>query len=450
MKTTLRSRILLAALVGLGFCAVLFQDFALLIIFLVIGAVLFAEALWLLFVAWTPKRWFGISNVDLGKKLLYPGELSMDTFNFTKKVSGSVSLSTDEQFTKLGATLRNSEYSKEVKVEFKTPFAGEYFVRELRLLVLGPLKLFSRDCALPLSIKHTVYPKILQVAAASSRLLGSNAIGETPVNRAGIGTEFYDMREYQLGDDSRQINWMASARSDKLIVNERMKEVGGSCYLVLEARAEGYFERDRLATAFLQLANTLTMLRLKFGVVVCDGEKKISALKKIDFPENSLEFALGVALGFAQIEGKASDFPEELSGVSTHLLKSNEIFLAREGFELLSEIESSGRASLQRSVNSGGAFTQILGLASENEALSVLYVCGASASTAEIIELGSELKQRYGANFILVDPSMPWVVAASDGDAYDIYEKFTAKLRTLEVAGIECFVGEPVAIAGKL
>src|SRR5579875_437063 len=452
MKPTLRGRILLAVLVGLAFCAILFQDILILIAFIVLGVLLLGEALWMKIVTLRPEKWFGASNLESNfDKRIYPGEVLGGKFLFTKRGSGTLSISSDLRFLKINPdNLESSERSKEIQLQFKTPFAGEYFVRKLNLSLLGPLRLVQGSCAVPLSLKFTVIPRVIQAAITSSRLLaGRSGIGETPVNLPGIGTEFYEMRGYQIGDDYRQINWKASARWGELIINERMKEVGGSYYIVLETRARDYFERDRLATTFLQIANTLTMSRSKFGVVIHDGENVLS-VKRVEIPEKSLSFALGIALDFVDV--KQEDLPEELTAVASSSLLANRRMASEMRLEVVDQIEEHGRLSLQGSVTLRDVYSHLIDLVREerSEPPEILYVSGLESSLSEEIEFGATLKRKYGANFILIDPTMPWVVEASEREAYEAYLKFASKLRALELSRTEYAVGDPSTVISKL
>ena len=167
---------------------------------------------------------------------LRPGKIAEEHFTFKKKREGALTLSTDNQFLQLHPSLiSNSQRSQDITTTFMTPFAGSYHSKELMLEATSPLGFFRGKCTLQLPLHYTVLPKVVDVAIIASKLLGKGGIGETPIDRPGIGTEFYDMREYQAGDDYRQVNWKATARSGNLMVNDRMREVGSSYYLVLEA-----------------------------------------------------------------------------------------------------------------------------------------------------------------------------------------------------------------------
>lgn len=62
-------------------------------------------------------------------------------------------------------------------------------------------------------------------------------LGGHVVQRAGSGSEFLSLRDYQVGDAMRMVNWKASARSKTLIVNQRVHESQTELSVFLDARA---------------------------------------------------------------------------------------------------------------------------------------------------------------------------------------------------------------------
>jgi uncharacterized protein (DUF58 family) len=77
----------------------------------------------------------------------------------------------------------------------------------------------------------------------------------------GLGLEFYEVREYQEGDDPRLIDWKATARLGKLIVKEMRKESSSPAILILIPGPNGdrgspyktVFEREsRIAAGIAQ------------------------------------------------------------------------------------------------------------------------------------------------------------------------------------------------------
>jgi hypothetical protein len=297
--------------------------------------------------------------------------------------------------------------------------------------------------------EYSVYPKTLGVAVTSAKLLGRGGVGDIPIERVGVGTEFYDIREYQLGDDFRQINWKATARRGELMTSEHMREVGGACYIVLEAVAPDYFDRDRLAAAFLGIANTLTVQGTAFGIIVHDG-KRVRQVRKIDAPTASLAFALKVALEFADLEW--TNFQEELAAKSSHSLRLVRKFLTDSGSEALSQIADFAISEKRTLVENQNLAQSILELIREspNDPPAILYVNGMFESVESVIELGTSVRRGYGANFVVVNPTAPWVPAPDEGSAYDAYLGYSRTTKALRNAGIDYQLGEPWSLVQRV
>jgi hypothetical protein len=456
MKFSTRGKAFMAALLALAFAAFLYQDPLLLTAFLVLALLIVGETVWMQVVIRRPTRWFSLSLDAEGSrsvvvsKVLYPGQTANDDLYFTKKVGGRATLGSGLQFLKLSpcGLAGRSEVTK-VKADFVTPFAGDYASRTMELGVTGPLGILSAATSLPAEVAYSVMPRVVEVAITSAKLLGKGGIGEFPIDKPGIGTEYYESREYQSGDDYRKINWKASARLGELIVNEHMKEVGAAYYLVLEAVSPDYFDRDRLAATFLGLGNALTTLGVRFGVVVHDG-KRVKRLKKLDTPPISLAYALKAALDFVDLKGT---FPEDELAVTPSLaLRPLQQILAGSGMMLLSQIEDFAMSEKREIVQNQEVFETIMDLVREDssEPPAILYVSGLFGSVEPVVELGSRVKRIYGADFVVADPTAPWVAAGDERSAYDAYLGHTRKLRALHSAAIEYQTGEPLGLVQRL
>ncbi len=447
MRTTVRSRALIASSVGLAFSAILFQNIVIAVAFIILLALLLGEYSFLAIVGRNPKRWFAISKESSRRKILYPGDLASNTGTLTKKVRAGVKLYSELPFLRINPDfIQTNEHTKEIHFYFKTPFSGEYPIQKLGLSVIGPLKLLSSDSSVEFSHRYTVFPRVLQMAIDSSKIVAKVGIGERSTNMIGQGTEFHEMRNYQPEDDYRHINWKASARLNDLFVNERQKESEASYYLILDSRVEEYSERDRVASAFLHIANMLTALGVVFGVVIQNGDE-VKALKEIDAPQTSLNFAASAALDLAKI--RQSELPEELTAVASYVMRANQKMLAEKGYQLLSEMENAGRVSLAMRYNK--PMLELIGLSGgRSDTPVVVYFSALHGSISQVIETAMEVARNHRGKFLLVAPTMPWVTSGSEEEACEAYTKFHAKLRALELSHVEYAVGEPSAIAKKL
>jgi uncharacterized protein (DUF58 family) len=456
LKATKLGNFVIAAIVAIAFSLVVFPDVLTSTAFLVLFALVAFEAGWVLVVTRRPGRWFSLNvegkapQVSKISRVLYPGDAGQDGLSFTKRVSGTATMHPALSFLKLSPTaFRGRGKTTKLTAEFLTPFSGEYHSEKVDLDVNGPLKLLSGSCTLPASFDYSVYPHTLAVAIESARILGKGAIGDFPVDKPGIGTEFYDIREYQTGDDFRQVNWKSTAKRGDLMVNEHMREVSASYYLVLEAVSPSYFDKDRLAATFLGLANTLATLRIRFGVVVHDDEK-VMGMAKIDDPLVSLEVALQEAIGFVGLNETAS--VEELSSLARGAAVRATRALDGRGQLAVSELIDLGQSQRKMFDKRQGVVQTITRLVKESaeEPPAVVYVSGLFNRLETLLDIAWDVDGIYRAEFVAIDPVAPWISARDEDEAYELYLNHQKKLGALRSAGIKYHIGEPSSVVQRV
>jgi uncharacterized protein (DUF58 family) len=146
------------------------------------------------------------------------------------------------------------EYSVEAK-------RGSFDFHEVRVTASDRLGLFRRQ-AVPAAPAHLfALPEVLRLRRLAIRPLRTRGYaGPVPARRGGSGVEFFGLREYQLGDPRRWINWRVSARHPRtLFTNEFEQERIADVGLILDARlrsdvqvgADSLFEHAVRATASL-------------------------------------------------------------------------------------------------------------------------------------------------------------------------------------------------------
>jgi uncharacterized protein (DUF58 family) len=85
----------------------------------------------------------------------------------------------------------------------------------------GPLGLMSRDATLDDDDEVRVIPDLPKARRmALARRHGLGLDDGRVRNRLGVGTDFESIREYSPDDDIRQVNWVASSRSGRLMSNQ--------------------------------------------------------------------------------------------------------------------------------------------------------------------------------------------------------------------------------------
>ena len=152
---------------------------------------------------------------------------------------------------------------------------GNFRFSNVRVSTTDALGLFRRQRWLEVSSQLLVLPEPLKLKHVAIRPLRTRGCaGPIPSRIGGSGVNFFGVREYQVGDPLRWINWRASARHERAIFTnefeqERIADVG----IILDARKQNdvftghdsLFEHAICATAglaeaFLNDGNRVGML----------------------------------------------------------------------------------------------------------------------------------------------------------------------------------------------
>jgi uncharacterized protein (DUF58 family) len=89
--------------------------------------------------------------------------------------------------------------------------------------------------------------KIKQLEITTKRLLSGTLIGDDRSAIKGSGLEFDQIREYQLGDDIRFIDWNSSARTNKVLVKQYIEERNRTILLAVDiSRSQSYASSDHI------------------------------------------------------------------------------------------------------------------------------------------------------------------------------------------------------------
>jgi uncharacterized protein (DUF58 family) len=113
---------------------------------------------------------------------------------------------------------------------------GEYHFGALRVFVSSVIKLVERRFSFEQNAMLPVYPSFIQMRkyellAIHNRLMTG---GIKKIRRIGQSTEFDQIKEYVAGDDVRTLNWKATARRDKLMVNKYQDEKSQPVYCLVD------------------------------------------------------------------------------------------------------------------------------------------------------------------------------------------------------------------------
>ncbi len=117
------------------------------------------------------------------------------------------------------------------------PCRGDYKFGDLNLRWWGVLGLMIRQARFPASEPVKVYPNLLDIRKyeLQARKGMLQEIGLRRARMLGSGTEFERLREYQLDDEFRKIDWKATARRGKPVTREFETEKSQTIMCMLDA-----------------------------------------------------------------------------------------------------------------------------------------------------------------------------------------------------------------------
>ncbi|QDV65179.1 DUF58 domain-containing protein [Crateriforma conspicua] len=118
-------------------------------------------------------------------------------------------------------------------------------------------------------LRVTVWPKVYPITGQTA-LTGRRRAETGDGNRIGRCGDIVGVREYRLGDAAKQVNWVATARADRLIVSERSGPECPRIHVVISdqagsSRAE-LADRIRVAASLMaNLHRSSIPLRIRIG-----------------------------------------------------------------------------------------------------------------------------------------------------------------------------------------
>lgn len=86
--------------------------------------------------------------------------------------------------------------------------------------------------------------KIKQLEITTRRLLSGRLAGDARSALKGSGLEFDQIREYQVGDDIRFIDWNSSSRMNKVLIKQYIEERDRTILLAVDVSASEFYSSD--------------------------------------------------------------------------------------------------------------------------------------------------------------------------------------------------------------
>ena len=205
-----------------------------------------------------------------------PIEISLqNNYNFTSHLQIIDELPFQYQKRDFGINTKlKSQASKKITYTLRPLQRGEYHFGNLNLYAQSPLSLVSRRFQFGKDAMVPNYPSFLQLKKYML-LAFSNKIfeyGLKKIRRIGHTMEFEQIKHYVQGDDLRNINWKATAKSNQLMVNQYQDERSQPVYSVIDKGRvmkmpfEGLSLLDYAINASLVISNVALKKQDKAGI----------------------------------------------------------------------------------------------------------------------------------------------------------------------------------------
>jgi len=157
---------------------------------------------------------------------------------------------------------------------------GRFEPGEVVVRIEGPLGLVCRQARRRVEGSLQVHPAFASVKEAELAINRAHVLeaGARVVRGRGGGTELESLRDYQVDDEVRRIDWAATARAGKAIVREQRPERNQTVLVLLDAgrvmagQVAGVPRLEHAMDAVLMLGHVATRLGDRVGLVTFDRE----------------------------------------------------------------------------------------------------------------------------------------------------------------------------------
>jgi len=233
--------------------------------------------------------------------------------------------------------------NKQIGYKVRPLKRGEYHFGALNIYVRNPIGFVQRRFRFSQDLTVPVYPSFIQMRkyellAISNRLTDA---GVKKIRKVGRNTEFDQIKEYVAGDDFRTINWKATARRNKLMVNQYQDEKSQQVYSVIDMGRvmkmpfEGLSLLDYAINSSLIISNVALLKQDKAGIVTFSHKMQsmLAADRKSVQLQKILELLYNQKTGYLE-----SNYEALYINVKTKI-KQRSLLLLYTNFESLSGMQ---------------------------------------------------------------------------------------------------------------
>jgi len=197
---------------------------------------------------------------------------------------------------KLIIQFSNAEF-KSLQYYIRPLSRGVYIFGDMQLVTMSTLKLMARKFTITAQKEIAVYPSVAEMKYFELKTFSeiSTLQGIRKLRRIGHSYEFEQIKEYVYGDEYRNVNWKATSRKGKLMVNQFQEEKSQQIYCLIDTCRVMQLPFNGLSLLDYSINSSLVILNIalkkedKVGLITLDSkqatvlnaEKNRSQIRKI-------------------------------------------------------------------------------------------------------------------------------------------------------------------------
>lgn len=182
---------------------------------------------------------------------------------------------------------------REIEYDLRPVKRGEYRFGKIRVFVTSRLSFLEKRYSFGEKQPIAVYPSFIAMQKAEILAIAGKQAGENrQVRVASVSTTFDQIKTYVPGDDPRTVNWKATAKCNRLMVNSFMEERSQQVYCLvdkgrtMQAPFHGMTVLDYAINATLALSNIILKKGDRAGLLTFSN--KVGTLVKAEHRSTQL------------------------------------------------------------------------------------------------------------------------------------------------------------------
>jgi len=158
---------------------------------------------------------------------------------------------------------------------------GIYSFGDIQLVTMSNLKLIARKMTISAQKDVAVYPSVAEMRYFELKTFSeiSTIQGIRKLRRIGHSYEFEQIKEYVYGDEYRNVNWKATSRKGKLMVNQFQEEKSQQIYCLIDTSRVMQLPFNGLSLLDYSINSSLVILNIalkkedKVGLVTFNSKQ---------------------------------------------------------------------------------------------------------------------------------------------------------------------------------